>query len=115
MGEVQEGDQVRPGIAFMQVVDPSQMQIRALVNQEDFLLLHLGLPARIHMDAYPELLFMGKLEEMAPIARSGDFSAKLRTFAVVFSIQGNDARLMPDLSAAVDVNPASSNGNSGGH
>jgi hypothetical protein len=52
---------------------------------------------------------------MAPIARSGDFSAKLRTFAVVFSIQGNDARLMPDLSAAVDVNPASSNGNSGGH
>jgi multidrug resistance efflux pump len=113
MGEVQEGDQVRPGIAFMQVVDPSQMQIRALVNQEDFLLLHLGLPARIHMDAYPELLFTGKLEEMAPIARSGDFSAKLRTFAVVFSIQGNDARLMPDLSAAVDINPASSNGNSG--
>jgi multidrug efflux pump subunit AcrA (membrane-fusion protein) len=37
MGEVQEGDQVRPGITFMQVVDPSQMQVRALVNQEDFL------------------------------------------------------------------------------
>jgi HlyD family secretion protein len=114
MGEVQEGDQVRPGVAFMQVVDPSQMQIRALVNQEDFLSLHMGLPARIHLDAYPELVFSGKLEEIAPIARSGDFSAKLRTFAVVFSIQGSDARLMPDLSAAVDVNPASSNGNSGG-
>lgn len=108
MGEVQEGDQVRPGIAFMQVIDPSQMQIRALVNQEDFLALYPGLPARIHLDAYPELDFIGKLEEMAPIARSGDFSSKLRTFAVVFSIQGNDARLMPDLSAAVDVNPASS-------
>ena len=108
MGEVQEGDQVRPGIAFMQVVDPSQMQIRALVNQEDFLELHLGLPARIHLDAYPDLVFSGELEEMAPIARAGDFSSKLRTFAVAFSIQGNDARLMPDLSAAVDVNPASS-------
>ncbi len=115
MGEVQEGDQVRSGIAFMQVVDPSQMQIRALVNQEDFLMLHMGLPARIHLDAYPELVFGGKLEEMAPIARSGDFSSKLRTFAVVFSIQGNDTRLMPDLSAAVDLNPASSNGNSGEH
>jgi len=108
MGEVQEGDQVRPGIAFMQVIDPSQMQIRALVNQEDFLALYPGLPARIHLDAYPELDFSGKLEEMAPIARSGDFSSKLRTFAVVFSIQGNDARLMPDLSAAVDVNPLNS-------
>jgi HlyD family secretion protein len=105
MGEVQEGDQVRPGVAFMQVVDPSQMQIRASVNQEDFLPLHLGLPARIHLDAYPELAFSGKLEEMAPIARSGDFSSKLRAFAVVFSIEGNDERLMPDLSAAVDVNP----------
>jgi HlyD family secretion protein len=115
MGEVQEGDQVRPGVAFMQVVDPSQMQIRALVNQEDFLALHMGLPARIHLDAYPELVLSGKLEEMAPIARSGDFSSKLRTFAIVFSIEGNDARVMPDLSAAVDVNPASSNGNAGGY
>jgi multidrug resistance efflux pump len=115
MGEVQEGDQLRPGIAFMQVVDPSMMQIRALVNQEDFRVLHMGLPARIHLDAYPELVFRGKLEEMAPIARGGDFSSKLRTFAVVFSIQGNDARLMPDLSAAVDVNPASSNTNSGAY
>ena len=115
MGEVQEGDQLRPGIAFMQVVDPSQMQIRALVNQQDFLALHMGLPARIHLDAYPELVLSGNLEEMAPIARSGDFSSKLRTFAVVFSIQGNDERLMPDLSAAVDVSPASANGNAGGY
>lgn len=113
MGEVQEGDQVRPGIAFMQVVDPSQMQVRALVNQEDFLALHMGLPARIHLDAYPELVFSGKLEEMAPIARNGDFSSTLRAFAVVFSIEGNDARLMPDLSAAVDVNPATQNDNLG--
>ena len=113
MGEVQEGDQVRAGVTFMQVVDPSQMQVRASVNQEDFLGLRIGLPARIHLDAYPEMLFAGKLEEMAPIARSGDFSPKLRAFSVVFSIDGNDARLMPDLSAAVDVNPASRSGGAG--
>lgn len=105
MGEVQEGDQVRPGITFMQVVDPSRMQVRALINQEDFLGLRIGLPVHIHLDAYPDLVFKGRLEEMAPIGRNGDFSAKVRTFAVVFSIEGNDTRLMPDLSAAVDVNP----------
>ncbi len=103
MGEVQEGDQVRPGVPFMQVVDPSMMEVRALVNQEDFLSLQIGQAAKVHLDAYPALVFPGKLEEMAPIGRSGDFSSKLRTFAVVFSIAGNDARLMPDLSAAVDV------------
>lgn len=104
MGEIQEGDQVQPGVSFMQVIDPSRMQVRVLANQEDFLDLQIGQRSRVHLDAYPELEFPGKLEELAPIARAGDFSSKLRTFSVVFSIAGSDARLMPDLSAAVDVN-----------
>jgi HlyD family secretion protein len=106
MGEVQEGDQVRPGVPFMQVVDPSRMQVQAPVNQEDFLSLRVGQIARVHLDAYPQLVFPGKLEEMAPIGRSGDFSSKIRSFAVVFSIAGSDTKLMPDLSAAVDVDVA---------
>jgi len=105
MGQVQEGDQIRPGVTFMQVVNPSEMQVRAFVNQEDFFKLQFGNAATIHLDAYPELVFPGKLEEMAPIARSGDFSSRLRTFAVVFSIEGSDPKLMPDLSAAIDVEP----------
>jgi len=104
MGQVQEGDQVPAGITFMQVVDPSAMQVRAFVNQEDFMALHFDDTAQIHLDAYPELVFPGKLVEMAPIARSGDFSSKLRAFTVVFSVGGTDPKLMPDLSAAVDVN-----------
>ena len=113
LGEVQEGDQVRPGVTFMQVVDPSRMEVRAFVNQEDFLSLQFGEPAEIHLDAYPDLAFPGKLEEMAPIARPGDFSSKLRSFTVVFSIAGTNAKLMPDLSAAVDVNVAPQNSGAG--
>ena len=114
MGEVQEGDQVRPGVPFMQVVDPSRMEVRAPVNQEDFLSLQVGQTARVHLDAYPELVFPAKLEEMAPIGRDGDFSSKLRIFAVVFSISGSDTRLMPDLSAAVDVDLAGQSTAAGG-
>jgi HlyD family secretion protein len=106
MGEVQEGDQIRAGVPFMQVVDPSQMEVRASVNQEDFLSLQVGQAASVHLDAYPQLMFPAKLEEMAPIGRGGDFSSTLRVFAVVFSISGNDTKLMPDLSAAVDVDLA---------
>src|SRR4029079_19667968 len=51
MGQVQEGEQVRAGITFMQVVDPSSMQVRALVNQEDFPALRFGDTAQIHLDA----------------------------------------------------------------
>ena len=103
VGEVKEGDQVRPGVPFMQVVDRSVMQVRVLANQQDFLGLHVGQPAKLHLDAYPELVFSGKVEEIAPIGRSGSFSSTLRTFTVVFSLAGSDARLMPDLSAAVDL------------
>jgi hypothetical protein len=83
------------------------------VNQEDFLTLRFGDTAQIHLDAYPELVFPGKLVEMAPIARNGNFSDKVRACAVVFSIGGTDPKLMPDLSAAVDVNLSMLDGSAG--
>ena len=103
IGEVQEGDQVRPGVPFMRVVNPSGMQVQVQVNQQDFGGLRLGQAAKIRLDAYPALVLPGKLEQIAPVGRGGDFSATVRTFSATFSIQGSDARLMPDLSAAVDV------------
>ena len=103
MGEVQEGDQVRPGVPFMQVVNPATMQVRVLANQQDFPSLHVGQSVKIRLDAYPEIVFSGKLDQIAPIGEGGDFSNKLRTFVVIVAIQGNDPKLMPDLSAAVDV------------
>ena len=109
MGEVQEGDQVRPGVTFMQVVNPSVMQVRVLANQQDFPSLHVREAVKVRLDAYPELVFNGKLEQMAPIAQGSDFSNKLRTFTVIFSLQGNDPKLMPDLSAAVDVDVSQRN------
>jgi len=103
MGEVQEGDQVRPGVSFMQVVDPSAMEVHVQVNQEDLAALHVGEKARVHLDAYPDLAFTGKLESIDPLGKRGDFSSKVHNFAATFSIEGNDPRLMPDLSAAVDL------------
>lgn len=106
MGEVQEGDQVRPGVPFMQVVDPSLMEVQVAVNQEDLLNLTIGQKAKVHLDAYPDLTFQGELQSVDPMGKNGDFSSKLRNFAASFSIKGNDPRLMPDLSAAIDIQPA---------
>jgi multidrug efflux pump subunit AcrA (membrane-fusion protein) len=103
MGEVQEGDQVRPGVTFMQIVNPATMQVRVMANQQDFPSLHAGQTAKVRLDAYPDLVFAAKLDQLAPIGEAGDFSDKLRSFVVVVAIDGNDPRLMPDLSAAVDV------------
>src|SRR5205814_7494364 len=96
MGEVQEGDQVRPGVTFMQVVNPSVMQVRVLANQQDFPSLHVREAVKVRLDAYPELVFNGKLEQMAPIAQGSAFSKQLCNLTVISSLQGKDLILMTD-------------------
>jgi HlyD family secretion protein len=103
MGEVQEGDEVRTGVPFLQVMNPQAMQVRARVNQADFGLLRPSLPAQVRLDAYPDLTLPGRVERLAAIGATSFFSTKVRSFVVLFSLQGTAPRLMPDLSAAVEV------------
>ena len=87
----------------MQVVNPATMQVRVHANQQDFPSLQVGQVAKVRLDAYPEMVLQGKVDQISPIGEGGDFSNKLRTFVVIVAIEGNDPKLMPDLSAAVDV------------
>lgn len=103
MGTVQAGDQVNPGTSFMQVVDPSKMEVRVAVNQSDVEKIHIGHGAQIKPDAYPGMSLPAVLEEISPLGQEGSFSDKIRLFSARFSVQGNDPRLLPDLSVAVDI------------
>ena len=103
MGEVQEGDEVRPGATFMQVVDPTAMQVRSRVNQADVPSLRIGQIVQVQLDAYPDMHLPGKIEALAAIGVTSNMNTKVRTFAATISIQGSDPRLLPDLSAGVDV------------
>ena len=103
MGTVQQGDQVRPGVPFLQVVDPSQMEVRVALNQVDLLKVHPGQQAQMHLDAYPGMTLPATLEELSPLGHTGQFAEAVRSFTARFSVQGTDARLLPDLSAALDL------------
>jgi len=103
MGTVQQGDQVRPGVPFLQVVDPSQMEVRVQLNQVDLLKVHAGQHAEMHLDAYPGMTLPAVLEEISPLGHTGQFTEAVRTFTASFSVQGTDPRLLPDLSAALDL------------
>ncbi len=103
MAEFQEGDSVDAGRSIMQIVNPAAMQVRARVNQADIAYLEEGQPVRIGLDAYPDLSFAGKVERMGAIGITSTMSDRVHTFTALFSITGSDPRLMPDLSASVDV------------
>jgi HlyD family secretion protein len=104
-GEPEEGDEVWPGIAVLDVVSPRAMRVKVKVNQVDVHRLVVGSPARITLDAYPDRSYPGRLAQVSPIAARGAFSPKVRTFTAIFDIDGEHGQIAPDLSAAVDVLP----------
>jgi HlyD family secretion protein len=103
MGEVQEGEEVRSGLGIMDVIDSSAMQVRARVNQADVSALRVGQAARITLDSYPARAFEGRLEQLSQIGSISTMSNRVRTFLAVFTIEGSDPHLMPDLAAAIDM------------
>jgi HlyD family secretion protein len=103
MSEVQEGEEVRAGVPIVEVVDPAGMQVRAQVNQADISHLQAGQIASVRLDAYPELVFNGRVEQVSPLGVVSTLNPKVRTFNAHVSIAGSHPKLMPDLTAAVDV------------
>jgi HlyD family secretion protein len=103
MGEVQEGDQLYPGTPFLQIVNPAQMRVKVRAMQSDVRFLHAGQTAHVTLDAYPGTSFPAKLESIASIGETSGLNSKVHFYSVLVSIDATDARLMPDLSAAVDV------------
>ena len=101
--EIQEGEEARPGMPIMQVVDPAAMQVRVKVNQADVHVLQIGQPARITLDAYPELQFYGRVEQVTPVGTTSMLTTRVRNFVAIVSVQGSHPKLLPDLSAAVDI------------
>jgi len=106
MAVVQEGEEVRPGIPILDVVDTSAMRVRALVNQADVERLAVGQAARVTLDSYPARTFDARLEHLSPVATTSMMNPRVRSFLALFTIDGSDAHLLPDLAAAIDV-PAS--------
>jgi HlyD family secretion protein len=103
MVDPQEGDEVRPGGNIMLVVNPAAMQVIARVNQVDLSAVRAGQTAKVGLDAYPDLFFPGRIERISAIGVTSSYSKRVRYFSAVISIQGTHPKLLPDLTAAVDV------------
>jgi HlyD family secretion protein len=99
----QEGDEVRPGAQILKVVNPSAMRVRARVNQVDLSYLQPGQTAEVRLDAYPDLVFPATFERIGGVGIAGLNSKQVRYFTAYVTIRGSSPKLLPDLTAAVDV------------
>ncbi len=102
--QVRQGDQLWPGQPFMRVVDLTGMYVDATVNQVDVQQLHLGQRATVRFDAYPGMVMHGQVESVGALAVGGrSENYYVRSIPVRISLDGNDSRLLPDLTASADV------------
>ncbi|MBI5281660.1 MAG: efflux RND transporter periplasmic adaptor subunit [Candidatus Solibacter usitatus] len=99
-GPAQEGDQVYPGQSLLRLFDPTEMEVHASVGEPDGAVLRQNARAIVRLDAYPGLLFHARFLSASPVAAS-DLGSPIKRFAARFLIESTDARLLPDLSAAV--------------
>lgn len=102
VGPPQEGDQMFPNQALVRIFDPSAMVVQVSVEEPDGIALTPGCRAKIHVDAYPEAVFDGVLEAASPVA-SSPLGSPIKIFAATFRVLQQDAQLLPDLSAAVEI------------
>ena len=102
--EIMEGDELRPGMPVVDIVDTSSMQVRARINQADAESVRQGQSAVVRLDGFPELSFKGRVDLVTPLASTG-MSTTVRTFVAVISIAGSHPQLLPDLTASVEVVP----------
>lgn len=114
------GDTVNPGSTFLRIVDLSKMAVYADVNQVDAQMVELGSPATIHLDAYPDATFEGRVSVIGAVAaagkstggggkggrggsRGGSSGQWVRQVPIQIEILSQDERIKPDLSASADI------------
>jgi multidrug efflux pump subunit AcrA (membrane-fusion protein) len=104
MGQVEQGDQVAPGQPFMKIVDTSSMQLTATVSQVGSDELRLGQMARIYFDAFSDLKLDAKVFSIGAIASGGwRQNYYIRNLPLTLSINSDDPRVIPDLSASAEI------------
>ena len=61
-----------------------------------------GAKAIVHLDAFPQLAFTAHFDSASPVA-SAPMDSPIKTFSARFILDQSDPHLLPDLSAAVDI------------
>jgi HlyD family secretion protein len=103
------------GTEIMRVADPSQMEARVNVNENDIVNVRVGDPVAISIDAYPDRKFSGIVREIGAsaansggsgsgsAAASGTVSDEVTNFIVKIRIANDSLALRPGMSATADI------------
>lgn len=102
--KLQEGDSVWTGMTVATLPDLSSMVVEASLSDVDDGRISPGMRVVCVLDAYPGVVFPGRVVEITPVAREAARSPLLRYFPVRIALDRPDAaRMRPGMSVRVEV------------
>jgi len=102
--KLQVGDQAWVGLSIASIPDLTSLQFAAFLFDVDDGRCRVGQDAELTLDAYPDLRFPARIEEVAPVAQESSSGSLRRGFRVVASLGRIDVkRMRPGLSGRLTV------------
>ncbi len=99
--DIREGDQLQPGMPIAEILDLSELEVAARVNEIERASLHEGQEVLVRLDALPGKMVHGKIKALSGTASSNVFSSDpTKRFDCTFSID------MREVLAYVGATPA---------
>ena len=88
------------GTILFSVADVSTMIVKAGVNEVDIGKVHVGMPVKVTLDAYPKVSFAGRVDRIAPAVRIDD---KVRVFDVEVRLDAQGRELRSGMTANIEM------------
>ncbi|HKR64791.1 MAG TPA: efflux RND transporter periplasmic adaptor subunit, partial [Thermoanaerobaculia bacterium] len=88
------------GTVLFTVADTSRMIVKAGVNEVDIGKIRVAMPVRVTLDAYPKVVFKGKIDRIAPAVRIDE---KVRVFDVEIRLDAQGRELRSGMTSNIEV------------
>ena len=98
---VEPGDIVQPGKRLLALALDGDVRLTALIDEKNLALLHVGQPARVSADAYPNERFRAVLSYLSP-----GVDVQRGTVEAKFSVADAPKFLRADMTVSIDIEVA---------
>jgi HlyD family secretion protein len=101
--KIQVGDEPWGGATLVTLPDLTRMQVKTIINEVSVDQLKVGQKTQIKLDALPEPTFHGTISSISTLGREKEDDKNVKVFDVVITIDEEDGRLKPGMSASSEV------------
>ena len=101
---LEEGGTVRQNQVLIRLPDPTKMQVKALINEQNITQIDRGMPVLIQVDALEDTQLKGVVTKVNQYAESkGWFGSNVRKYQVTIKIIDPPTTLKPGMNSSVSI------------